>query len=368
MPANVEFMASANGIIPWHEIGFVFAEGEFPDIDAMLRASRTDTEVGFFHLFSGADAAPDTRGDFDPSGEIGTQYVPDIYAVRRQAPQYPEYDGTLFGVVRSRYRIFQNRDVAEFGELVLAEAGTLGLNFQWETMGTLNGGSRYFATLKMPEDLVINGTDHITRYLLLTTAHDGSKPFIGKPVNERVVCNNTLTAALREHTPEIKIRHTVNMADRVSEAVRVLGLQTAYQAEFAAAMERLAATSATESEVHKLMEDLIPIPADGSDAEQRKAHDKQLALVGNWHTSPTVAPVKDTRYGAWQAVTEAEQWTLPRNASKRDMAERRTEFAFFGSDKPDALGQRAFELLTADWDDAPSRPKRQRQTLTNKVA
>jgi hypothetical protein len=46
------------------------------------------------------------------------------------------------------------------------------------------------------------------------------------PTNVRVVCNNTLTAALNGATGAIKIRHTSNASMRLNEAAKVLNLIT----------------------------------------------------------------------------------------------------------------------------------------------
>ena len=92
-------------------------------------------------------------------------------------------------------------------------------------------------------------------------------------------------------------------------------------------------------------------------------------MVANYAHSPTVDPIRDTAWGAWNAVTEFEQHKQDVRNSKRDMAERKTEFAFFGTDADDSLGQRALSLLTADWDSNGAKaPKRKRSKATQKVA
>src|SRR5215207_6649514 len=209
-PANIETFASANGERPWHEIGFVFEPGEYPSLETMMKMSETDTLVKFYRVASGSEYDPDDEMNdaYDPELDFFNEHIPGWYSVKRFCPQYPERHGTVYNMVRSRYRLFQNFDVAEFLQLVLEQAGSLDMEYRWDTMGTLGNGNRFFATLLMPEDLVIIGTDRITRAILGTTSHDGSKPFIAKNINERPVCANTLAMALREAGNQIKIRHT----------------------------------------------------------------------------------------------------------------------------------------------------------------
>ncbi|WP_239509368.1 DUF932 domain-containing protein, partial [Stenotrophomonas maltophilia] len=40
----------------------------------------------------------------------------------------------------------------------------------------------------------------------------------------RIVCNNTLNAALRNCTNAIKIRHTANVKERLEQAHKVMGI------------------------------------------------------------------------------------------------------------------------------------------------
>lgn len=375
MPANVEYMASANGQIPWHEIGFVFEKGEYPNLQAMMKASETDTLVKFYRVASGIEYDPDDpmNDDFDPELTIFDSHIPGWYAVRRWCPQYPERQGTVYNMVKSRYRLFQNYDVAEFLELVLKQAGSMDMEYRWDTMGTLGNGNRFFATLMMPQDLVINGTDRITRAMLATTSHDGSKPFIAKNINERVVCANTLGMALREAGNQIKIRHTTNMVERVEQAVETLQLTSRYQTEFARVAERLAATDYSLAQFEQLATELIPVvdkaTTDKEKKEAERDKERQEALISNYVHSPTVAPIQDTAWGAWNAVTEFEQHKQKTRQSKRDDAERKTEFAFFDSDGADTLGSKSLELLTATWDDMAVKPKRKaraKKVLTNK--
>ena len=55
-------------------------------------------------------------------------------------------------------------------------------------------------------------------------SHDGSASIQAMFTPIRVVCNNTLDAALQLSKNKISIRHTKNAKSRLNEGVRILGL------------------------------------------------------------------------------------------------------------------------------------------------
>jgi hypothetical protein len=51
---------------------------------------------------------------------------------------------------------------------------------------------------KLPESIVLPGEDKLDTYLLFSNSHDGSLPIDIRLTTVRVVCNNTLSIALRK--------------------------------------------------------------------------------------------------------------------------------------------------------------------------
>jgi phage/plasmid-like protein (TIGR03299 family) len=95
-----------------------------------------------------------------------------------------------------------------------------------ETAGAIDGGRKVFICLKIDKSIQVGAGDNVNQYVLLATSHDGSMSITATPTNVRVVCNNTLTAALNGATGAIKIRHTSNASMRLNEAAKVLNLIT----------------------------------------------------------------------------------------------------------------------------------------------
>lgn len=93
-----------------------------------------------------------------------------------------------------------------------------------ETAGVINEGRKAFICLRVDKSIFVGGSDEVKQYVLIATSHDGSMAITATPTNIRVVCNNTLTAALNGAKGAIKIRHTARANERLQEAAKVLNL------------------------------------------------------------------------------------------------------------------------------------------------
>lgn len=117
------------------------------------------------------------------------------------------------------YTVMQNVEALNIVDEILQSG-----NATIETAGAIDEGRKVFICLKVAKDIVVGSADTVKQYVLIATSHDGSLSITAMPTNVRVVCNNTLTAALNGAQDKIKIRHTVNAGNRLSEAMKVLKL------------------------------------------------------------------------------------------------------------------------------------------------
>jgi phage/plasmid-like protein (TIGR03299 family) len=97
------------------------------------------------------------------------------------------------GAITDRYQIVQPREVLNWFEQYVA----VDPRFQLDTAGALHGGELIFATAQFNGDLDVVGSKHKAR-LLMTTTFDGTGSTINRGCMTRVVCNNTLNAAMLE--------------------------------------------------------------------------------------------------------------------------------------------------------------------------
>lgn len=144
----------------------------------------------------------------------GVQYAsPDSFSTFRPDTQ------KVLGAVGKDYTIIQNKDAFGFFDSIVGEGAAI-----FETAGALGNGEQIFLTAKLPKTIVLDNVDMIEQYLLLSNSHDGSRSIEVLFTPIRVVCNNTLTAALNMSQNKIKIRHTASAHDRLKEAHKLLGI------------------------------------------------------------------------------------------------------------------------------------------------
>jgi len=122
------------------------------------------------------------------------------------------------GLVGSKYTVVQNKHAFDFFDDI-AQDGVA----EYETAGALGNGEIVFITAKVTESMTIH-KDQIDKYLLISLSHDGSSAISVAYTPIRVVCNNTLTLALRGAVNKVQIRHTYSAHDKLDAAKETLGL------------------------------------------------------------------------------------------------------------------------------------------------
>jgi len=123
-------------------------------------------------------------------------------------------DGVYLGTVGAEYEVLQNHEAFAWFDPVL-EAGLATI----EAAGTLRGGRVVWVLAKNKGVgfSVVKGDD-VEQYLLLVHAHDGTMAITCGFTNVRVVCWNTLSAALREAERLLKFRHSRNCRVNLEKA------------------------------------------------------------------------------------------------------------------------------------------------------
>lgn len=120
------------------------------------------------------------------------------------------------GVVGSGYGVVQNGDALEFfnhilnGEISGDEKAVI------ETAGVLDDGARFYISARMGDDMIVSGDNSpIEDYILLFNSHDGSGSVQVVPSFIRVVCQNTLSMALKQARSRLTYRHTSRVNERM---------------------------------------------------------------------------------------------------------------------------------------------------------
>lgn len=317
-------MVSTGGVVPWHGLGTVVQDAALKSADA-LRLAGLDWTVKMVPLGQ-------VVGEDDDTGEELYDPIEGWYSVQRSSDQ------RSVGVVKSRYVPLNNVDAFQLGDDLLDDPEA-----HWHTAGSLKGGSLVWMLAKVPEDIYIAGMEDeaISSYILISNSHDGTKQLEATVTPVRVVCNNTFTAALRGAKRTFKIRHTKNMSGRITEAKNALGITHAYMAELEALGTSMVNQSFTNAEFDKFLESLVPT-VDLEKQALTKAQTKQETIKSIWTNKPDLQNVKNTRWGALQAVIDFHDHHIESRGDKKD--EKRMSRILMPA-QPN-IGHKALDLLT----------------------
>jgi phage/plasmid-like protein (TIGR03299 family) len=170
--------------------------------------------------------------------------VPDYFATVRTDTEQ------VLGIVGKDYEIVQNINAFEFFDAIVGG----GDGILYETAGALGKGERIFITAKLPGYIRVGKDDLIEQYLFLTTSHDGFGSITAAFTPVRIVCNNTLNAALRNHSNAIKIRHTASANDRIKQAHTLMGISNNLGNELDILFNHWAQVRISDKEVKKLIQ------------------------------------------------------------------------------------------------------------------
>ena len=242
--------------------------------------------------------------------------------------------GGALAVVSDGYRVVQPADVMGFfGKLV--ELG----GFQMETAGVLSHGRRVWALAKVNQGADVIEGDTVRPYVLLGTSYDGTMATVAKFTSIRVVCNNTITAALgREHGGTVRVLHSERFNP---DAVRMeLGIVGDNWERFLVQSRKLAGETMSKIEADAFVTALLePFHNSRMDLKETRGYKRIMDLFSGQAIGADIPGVAGTRWAMLNAVTELVDHERGRSANTR------IESAWFGTGA--VLKNKALELLSA---------------------
>jgi phage/plasmid-like protein (TIGR03299 family) len=215
----------------------------------------------------------------------------------------------VLGVVGKDYEVVQNEDAFSFFDAIVGG----GDGIQYETAGALGKGERIFITAKLPDYIKVGSDDLIEQYLFLTTSHDGYGSITAAFTPVRVVCQNTLNAALKNCSNTVKIRHTANAKERLEQAHKVMGITYKLSEYLESAFNQWAKVRITDKQVKKLIglamvpnKEVLQNLQAGKEDELSTAYKNMCDAVYQYGlSSPTqqTETTKGTVFGAYNSIT-----------------------------------------------------------------
>lgn len=206
-------------------------------------------------------------------------------------------DNKPLGIVGERYKVVQNSDAFAFTDALLGEG------VRYETAGSLKDGKVIWLLAKMPESVEILG-DKVDPYMVFTNTHDGSGAVRVCMTPVRVVCNNTLNAAMRGAKRVWSARHTGSVTDKLDDARETLQFATQYMKATKETFEQLYKTKLNEFTLRRMVDNIVPITDDMTDRQKTNQKTIRDDILLRYNEAPDLKVLDQTGARLVQAVAD----------------------------------------------------------------
>ena len=299
MAHMIETMAYA-GETPWHSLGKKVPADLSPE--QMLKAADLDWTVNKIPAFSKIDGK---------SVNVG------VSALVRST------DNKVLDVVSNDWNPVQNHEAFQFFS-EYCDAGDMEMN----TAGSLRDGQIVWALAKVKESFELFKGDQVDSYLLFTNPHKFGQCIDVRFTPIRVVCNNTLTLALKEHSERVvkKNHRTVFDPSQVKEQ---LGIATEKLAKYKEMASFLGSKRYTQDKLAEYFKEVFPVLVYNKEKgpqrkELSKSATRALEVI---NTQPGANYAEGSWWQAFNAVTYLTDHKIGKTADTR------LQSAWFGANK-----------------------------------
>lgn len=301
---------------PWHGLGEALDKPA--TAQEAIEAAGLDWEV---------EAVPVYLMD---SNQDGFHRIPNQFSITRMDR------GESLGIVSGRYQTIQNRDCFKFFDGIVGQGKAI-----YHTAGSLRGGERVWLLAKLPTEAFVTPDDQIDNYVLLCNSHDGKQALKVMYTPIRVVCDNTLTAAMTRSGMQARVLHNGNIKGQFKTAAELLGLVHKDVEETVVVYKKMAAKNLTVSDVTGYFESVIPDNPNAKRTTRTENVRSQLLELFENGTGNNLPGVKGTVWAAYNAVTEH----IDHYSKSTKTQEQRIDSNWFGSGAK--LREKAFEEAIA---------------------
>lgn len=214
----------------------------------------------------------------------------------------------VLGMVTDGYKPLENMELAEMADSITG-AGS-GTGAYLETVGTLQGGRRVFALIRLPHTIRAVASDPLAQYICLSNGHGGFYKTNAYPTSIRVVCQNTLNWSERDLIQGISFRHTGDLEEKISMAKVTLGLAIEESKKFEEQVKALVNRGLSGDQVKGYLQvvyddifgpfpEILPAPV-------AKKRDETLAkwLQNMEDPRQTLTGIAGTAWAAFNAITQ----------------------------------------------------------------
>tara|TARA_R100000152_G_scaffold20593_1_gene14781 strand:- start:4051 stop:5073 length:1023 start_codon:yes stop_codon:yes gene_type:complete len=310
---NGQMMTAWTGNTPWHNLGQQ-AKGLMTSAEA-LEMAHLDWKVEKLPLWAVEEDGNPVR-------------VPDTFGVFRR-----DEDDNLIPLSRGGKSVgrvwtaLQNEDAFAFmDDLMQTQEAKI------EVCGALGNGEKVWLLARMPQSVVIGGSDEVNQFILISNTHDGSGAVKILQTPIRVVCQNTLTWALNQGRGQgYNIRHTRTMMDRVDLARQALGMVNTDFLRWGEMADGMLNTQMTMGEMETYFIDVLGIEKDEEGNLKTRGRNLLESVQERlYEDTNNVGSMTGTVWQAYNTITEAIDHDFTRLADGK-VSQKRQESALFGA-------------------------------------
>lgn len=282
MSANIDTMMYV-GECPWHKLGHSYLTPPSTPQE-IITAAEMDWTVNVDKMYSGMFSD-----------------IPNYYAV------YREDNSQILGVVnKARPELVQNIDAFNaFGDLI-------GKDVTVETAASLGRGERIFGCFKIKSEFTVLD-DKVDHYFVVMNEHlraDGKVTIMNTPI--RVVCQNTLSAALSQNDAKMRIPISADNYMNAELARKIIGSAEIAIKNLNKRANKLATQKVSRDYVDAVLDELFPyIVSKGEESLHTKANEKMEMMRDTFITecmgADNLGNVRGTKWQVFNAVIDFDQ-------------------------------------------------------------
>ena len=232
----------------------------------------------------------------------------DLYALVR------DRDGKALGTCTDTYRIFQNSEAFDL-IATLVHSGKWTVN----TCGSLKEG-RICWVLLLQNTVDFQANDQHKQYLLMTWGHDGQTGVTFMPTTIRVVCWNTLSAALMD-VNKVTFKHTEGVVNRLGGVIDLFNDAAMTFDEQQAIFREMLNVGISKEKIGDILHEIYaPQTKEGEKPDEKEVKEAE-DTVANYKRFAIEAPTwqmdnapkynrycMETVYGLFNAITECNEY------------------------------------------------------------
>lgn len=220
-------------------------------------------------------------------------------------------DGKILGVVGDRYHVLQNEEAFNwFAPFIESRSAA------FETAGALKDGKVIWVLASTQLNGAVVKNDEVKSYILLSHSHDGTLSIRSGFTPIRVVCQNTLAAAMNSASSKLlKIKHTKSATLALEKVQEIMDVANQ---DFRGTMEQykfLASKGVNKASLEKYVNLVLGKEEEGEVKEVRNSTLEKVELL--FETGKGHELGAGTAWNAYNAITEYLSWEKGRTVDSR---------------------------------------------------